>query len=405
MSDFAAKTQKKAFGIYLMCRALVTIAIHIQAISLSWILYSLTGDPLDLGLLGLFQFTPILLFSIPAGNLADRKDRETIIRFCFGAFALIAIAFTYLTHMNQLSRTHIYLLIGLVGVTRAFMGPAAQAFFPQMIARKEFSKAVAQNSTVWQTATIIGPSLGGLLYARLPSATAVFFCGVVLFVLAFLLFLNIQVSASRKVISHKNALQDVREGIQFLLKTKPLLGAISLDLFAVLFGGITALLPVYAKDILHVGPEGLGYLRSAPAIGATLGALFMSRYPIKKHIGRRMFQAVLAFGFFTLVFSLSHTFLLSLIALALIGASDIISVVTRGTLVQILTPDGMRGRISAINGIFIGASNELGEFESGLTAKWFGTVPAAFLGGILTIAIGLSWMSLFPALKKLDRID
>ncbi|HMQ10643.1 MAG TPA: MFS transporter [Oligoflexia bacterium] len=404
MKSFADTTHRLDFIKFIVARFFSVISFQIQSLAIAWFIYDLTSDPLSLGYIGLSQFLPMAFFSPYAGTCADKYDKKNIIRTCFFFGTCISFALAGLSYNNNLNQNAIYLLMTALGVVRAFVGAATQSFLPNIVAKNEFSQHVAKTSSAWQIAIIIGPSLGGFLYAYFINAIYMTYLisGVFLF-LSLLCFISIESSSISQALS-SSFFNQIKEGFIFLKKESRLLGAISLDLFAVLLGGATALLPIYAKDILHVGPQGLGVLKSAPALGATLMAILLSYKPIKRNIGKRMLLAVLCFGLFTLGFALSKSFILSIFFLFCMGASDIISVVTRGTLVQVLTPSNMRGRISAINLMFIGASNELGEFESGITAKWFGTIWAAALGGIGTILIALSWKKLFPSLWNLDEL-
>ncbi|MCI5073108.1 MFS transporter [bacterium] len=404
MKAFADKTHKADFRKFITARFFSVISFQIQSLAIAWFIYDLTSNPLSLGYVGLSQFLPMALFSPYAGICADKYNKKNIIRACFFFGTCISLSLAGLSYQKSLNQNTIYLLMIGLGIVRAFVGAATQSFLPNIVTKNDFSQYVAKNSSAWQIAIIIGPSLGGFLYAYFIQAVYMTYliAGLCVF-LSLLCFITIQSSSISQTLTH-SFFNQIKEGFNFLKQETRLLGAISLDLFAVLLGGATALLPIYAKDILHVGPQGLGILRSAPALGATLMAIFLSYKPIKRNIGKRMLLAVLCFGLFTLGFALSRSFILSLFFLFCMGASDIISVVTRGTLVQVLTPSNMRGRISAINLMFIGASNELGEFESGVTAKWFGTVWAAALGGLGTVLIALSWRKLFPSLWNLDEL-
>lgn len=404
MKAFADTTHHSDFRKFIIARFFSVVSFQIQSLAIAWFIYDLTSDPLSLGYIGLSQFLPMAIFSPYAGTCADKYDKKKIIGACFFWGTCISLILAGLSFKNSLTAGTIYILMTALGIIRAFVGAATQSFLPNIVAKEDFSQHVAKNSSAWQIAIIIGPSLGGFLYAYFINAIYMTYLTAGLFLfLSLLCFIRIQSASISQELSN-SFFNQVKEGFLFLKQETRLLGAISLDLFAVLLGGATALLPIYARDILHVGPQGLGILRSSPALGATLMAIFLSYKPIKRNIGKRMLIAVLCFGLFTLGFALSRSFILSLVFLFCMGASDIVSVVTRGTLVQVLTPSNMRGRISAINLMFIGASNELGEFESGVTAKWFGTVWAAALGGLGTVLIALSWKKLFPSLWNLDEL-
>jgi MFS family permease len=334
--------------------------------------------------------------------VADRYDRRVVARFCQGAMGatLLILALASLTgHLGVLG---IFAAVFVIGAARAFEHPTLAALLPALVEQAALPRATARSASANQIATTIGPSLGGLLYGIGPEAAygaaGFAYLGAGLF-LARLVVLN---SAPR--LREKTTLASVLSGIAFIRADRAMLGAISLDLFAVLLGGATALLPVYARDILHASPLGLGALRSAPAVGALTASLIVARHPLRQRAGARMFAGVIVFGVATVVFGFSTSFTLSLLALATLGAADLVSVVIRFSLVQLRTPDGMRGRVSAVNSLFIGTSNQLGEFESGLTAALFGTVPAVVIGGLGTIIVAMAWMRVFPQLLRVDRL-
>ena len=391
------------FRYYLSVRILTTTASEMQAVAVAWQVYGLTHRPLDLGLVGLAQFLPGILLFLVAGQTADRFARQRILQACCCGFALCSLLLLGLTWHGFSSIFPIYGVLLLNGTVRAFNGPAGQAFLPLLVPERDFPKAVAWNSSIFQAATIAGPAVGGLLYGWTAGATLVYICAAVEYLAALATLGGIRVIAAqgrRPAASYEMAL----EGLRYIRRNKLILGAISLDLFAVLLGGAVALLPIYAREILKIGASGLGILRSAPGVGAVIVALVVSRWPLQRHAGAIMLWCVCGFGVFTVVFGLSRTPALSLAALALIGACDMVSVIVRHTLVQLSTPDFMRGRVSAVNMVFIGASNEVGQFESGITAQWFGTVPAVVLGGLGTIAIVALWAWRFPALRRVDAL-
>ncbi len=385
---------------FLVARLAGTLANQMLMVALAWQMYDITSSAWDLGLVGLFQFVPALLTILPAGHVADRQHRGRIFAVCMLMQAAVALVLVAATDGGFATRGLILAVSVVLGVARAFQMPAQQALAPSLVPQDLLQRAVALSSSTMQVAVICGPALGGLLYVR--GATTVYVCAGLMLLLSSLLmlFVRYQHRHSAAVASWRT----VFAGIAFVWQRKVLLGAISLDLFAVLLGGATALLPIYARDILHTGPDGLGLLRAAPAAGALAMSLALARWPLHRRVGRRMLAAVALFGVATVVFGLSRHFLLSLIALAVSGAADNISVVTRLTLVQLDTPDEMRGRVGAVNSIFIGASNQLGEFESGATAALFGPIGSVVLGGIGTLLVAVTWRRLFPLLTQRDRM-
>ena len=385
-------------------RLIGTIAMQIQAVVVAWHLYDLTHDPLALGYVGLVQFLPMAAFTLPAGDLADRFDRRLLLALAWLIQALAAITLFLLTLTEVNVLWPFYAALMLFGVGRAFAGPSMQSLLPLVVPKKLLPQGIAWNSAAFQVAVIAGPALGGMVYL-LGAGFAFGLCAIMFFIGAISIYLiNVQ---NKQQINQAapSALERLKEGVSYVRHRPIVLGALSLDLFAVLLGGATALLPIYAKDILHVGPGGLGALRSAMAIGAFGMGILLGYLSIKRHAGMVMFVSVALFGVATVVFALSTNFVLSLVALFIIGASDMVSVFVRASLIQMATPDAMRGRVSAVNMLFIGASNELGEFESGTTAAWFGTVPAAIIGGVGTVVVVGLWMWWFPALRKVDRLS
>lgn len=370
-------------------------------VAVGWHVYDLTGSAFALGIVGLMQFLPALLLSLPAGLAADRIERRSILLFAFALQIIVALFLLCISAVPGARAGWIFAVVALIGVGQAFLGPASQSLIPFLVSREDFPRAVALNSGSFQIATILGPALGGLLYAFGPSCVYAVSAG--LFACSVFLVSRIRVRLQLAAAA-KPGFSEMLAGLRFVFSRPLILGAISLDLFAVLFGGATALLPIYARDILHVGPWGLGLLRSAPAAGAAVVAIILARRPLSGRTGVRLFSGVAIFGVMTIVFSLSRLFFLSLGALAVLGAADMMSVVIRQTLVQVNTPDEKRGRVSAVNSIFIGASNQLGEFESGATAAWMGAVPAALLGGVGTLVVVLLWALLFPSLRRADRL-
>ncbi|MFM0674501.1 MFS transporter [Paraburkholderia sediminicola] len=390
--------------IYLGARFLSEAATLAQSVAIGWTLYRLSNTPLTLGIVGIVQFVPMFLLTLPAGELCDRLSPRPLIIAGLALQSLCAVAFFALTLWQTPGPWPFYGVLLIFGVARALVEPAEQALLPFLVPPERLPRAIASASAAWQIAVIAGPALGGLAYA-LGAAVAYVACGVA-FLVALLALMTL---GGRRPVRVDNAPIKLRvarviEGIKFVRSQPVVLGAISLDLAAVLLGGATALMPVYARDILKVGPTGLGMLRSAPAVGACLCALVQVRYAFERRIGLKLFAAVGVFGLATVVFALSRSFVMSVAALVIVGASDMVSVNIRSSLIQLATPDAMRGRVSAVNMLFIGASSELGAFESGLAAAWLGTVPAVLLGGIGTLFVAALWAAAFPALRKADRI-
>ena len=401
LADRYAVLRNRDFTSFLAARLLATLAVQMQTVAVGWQVYEVTRNPLDLGLVGLSQFLPFVLLVLPAGHLADSSDRRRILAACFALEAVCALLLLAFAWRGLASAAPVFAVMVLFGTARAFAMPTGQALLPNLVDREQFGTAVALNSSTWQVATIAGPALGGLVY--LAGATVVYATVAALLAVSVALLLLVRRGGERASAPEAPSLKSLLSGLGFVWSRRPLLGAISLDLFGVLFGGATALLPVYAADVLHVGPAGLGVLRTAPGVGAALCGVVLGLAPITRNVGRWMFGGVFLFGLATIVFGLSQWFWLSLAALAVMGAGDMVSVYIRHLLVQLETPDAIRGRVSAVNAVFIGASNELGEFESGLTAAWFGTVPAVVVGGGATLAVAWLWRRWFPELRDMDR--
>ncbi|NHQ84590.1 MFS transporter [Iodobacter sp. HSC-16F04] len=401
MSEPASLRKSKAFILFWFTRVLSASGFQILSVALAWQVYSRSHQVLDLGLIGLAQFAPRLLFMLSAGDAADRYDRGRIVAISQLVQALTALALAWVATQAQLGREWIFLLAVILGTARTFEMPALQALLPGLVPSALLPSALATSSSGMQAATIISPALGGFLYVL--GASSVYGISAALYLLALWLIMQIPAALPR-AISTEARLPALLAGIRYIRSKPELLGAISLDLFAVLLGGATALLPVYAQDILLTGPVGLGALRSAPAVGALGMSVWLAWYPPQRRVGKLMFAAVALFGIATMVFGISRSFPLSILALVILGASDMISVVIRSSLVQLETPDEMRGRVSAVNALFIGASNQLGEFESGLTAAAFGTVPSVIMGGAGTLLVAGIWIKKFPALAKRDRL-
>jgi MFS family permease len=397
------------FLLFLIGLGAATLGIQIQATVVGYQLYEITRDPLSLGAIGLAEALPFVSLALLGGHVADAVDRRRVVVAAFAVMSLAAAALLAITWRRHLLSTGllqlgIYGVIVLGGVCRAFLQPSRTALSAQIVPRALFPKAIAWRTGVFQLCAIVGPAFGGLLYGWV-GASGAYVATVALLLAALVTMLGVRVPPRVTPPSRAPLLNSVGEGVRFLMADRILLGAITLDLFAVLFGGAVALLPVFAEDILKVGPEGFGLLRAAPAVGALAMTLLLARRSITRRVGMRMLQAVIIFGLGTLVFALSRNMALSLSALVVMGAADTVSVVIRHSLVQLRTPDAMRGRVGAVNFLFINTSNQLGEFESGMTAALFGTVPAAVLGGLGTIGVALLWMRLFPELRRVERLE
>jgi MFS family permease len=394
--------RQRDFSFYISSRFLSTVAMQIQSVAIGWQIYDIERTPLALGLVGLCEFVPMFLLTLPAGEIADRFDQRRVLAIAQVVQALCAGLFLLFSLTAPRNALPFYGVLVLFGAARGFSGPSGQSLLAFLVPPEKLGRSIALGSSAFTTAVIAGPALGGFLFVFGPIATySVCLAG---FLLSGVLYGGLGGRRVIHAVSDASRWERVKEGIRFVRERPVVLGAMSLDLFAVLLGGAVALLPVYARDILHVGPMGLGILRSAPAVGAALTAFSLSRWPVTRNSGAKMFSAVALFGIATVVFGLSTNFYLSLAALFVTGATDMISVFVRSTLVQFATPDPMRGRVSAVNMLFIGASNELGEFESGITAAWFGTVPAVIVGGIGTLGVVAIWMWLFPPLRTVDRL-
>jgi len=386
------------FVLFQVARFLIVAATEMQAVAVGWQVYEITKRPLDLGFVGLAQFLPgILLFPI-SGHASDRFPRRAVLSTCYGGYGLCFALLLALSQRGLHSVAPIYVVLILLGVVRSFSSTASRSILPQLVSEKHFPNAVAWNATIFQAATILGPSFGGILYAVAHGPATVYAIALLTAIAATISSFRIQPEVKTRP-REPMTFNTVFAGLHFIWTRKLILGAISLDLFAVLLGGAVALLPVYAREILHTGPWGLGLLRTAPGVGAALMAILLAHRPLRGPSGVTLLWAVAGFGVFTIVFGFSRSLMLSLAALLLAGASDMISVIIRATLTQLATPDEMRGRVTAVDMIFIGTSNEFGQFESGVTAQWFGTVPAVILGGIGTLAVIAVWAWLFPELR------
>lgn len=397
-----------AFVLFQIARFLIVAAVEMQAVAVGWQVYEITQRPLDLGFVGLAQFLPaIVLFPI-SGHASDRFERRHVLSACYAGFALCFALLLALAQRGLHSVTAIYVVLVLLGIVRSFNGTASRSILPQLVPEEHFPNAVAWNAATFQAATILGPSFGGILYAvsRGPSVVYVtaLFTAVVALISTFRIKPEVKARPRDTVALRGMTWRTVFAGLHFIWRQKLVLGAISLDLFAVFLGGSVALLPVYAREILHTGPWGLGLLRTAPGVGAAIMAVLLTHRPLRGRSGLTLLWSVAGFGVFTILFGISRSLALSLIALLLLGASDMVSVIIRATLTQLATPDEMRGRVTAVDMIFIGASNEFGQFESGLTAQWFGTVPAVVLGGIGTLVVIGLWAWFFPALRQAGEL-
>jgi MFS family permease len=393
----------RGFVLFVISRLLTVISIEMVSVAVGWQVYAITHRPLDLGLLGLAQCIPGVLLFLVAGHAADRFSRQRLLVACYLGYAFCAAMLLHFAWHGVVRVAPVYLAVLLLGVVRTFDGPVRASLLTEIVPEEAFATAVAWQGSLQKTATMVGPMLGGVVYALTGGPKAVYAAGVIGCAAAAAIATAI-VGRARAARPRGTDLGSVLAGLHYIREHRIILGAISLDLFAVLLGGAVALLPVYARDILKTGPWGLGLLRSAPAIGATLMGAMVAHWRLRKHVGTVMLWCVAVFGAATIVFGLSRNLLLSLAALLILGAGDMVSVIIRQTLVQIATPDTMRGRVSAVNMLFIGTSNQLGEFESGVTAAWFGIVPAVVLGGVGSIVVVALWAWLFPELRRVDRL-
>jgi len=399
-----AAFQYPSFVLFQTARFCIVLATEMQSVAVGWQVYEITRRPLDLGLVGLAQFLPGVLLFLVSGHVADRYDRRKLIVICYVGFALCCSLLLLTAVRDVRSVAYIFAVLVLLGVVRSFTGPVSRALLPQLVPEEHFPSAVAWASTIFQGAAILGPALGGIIYAFFRGPAAVYVLAVMMAIAAIICTLQINTQAKPRAREPIN-FTTVSAGLRYIWREKLILGSISLDLFAVFLGGAVALLPVYAREILLTGPWGLGLLRTAPGIGAAAMAIFLAHRPIQRKVGLIMLWCVAGFGLFTILFGLSHSLVLSLIALVFVGATDMVSVIVRGVLIQVATPDEMRGRVNAVDMVFIGASNEFGEFESGLTAQWFGTIPAVVIGGIGTLVVTAIWAWRFPELRKVEQIN
>ena len=396
------------FVLFQVARFLIVAAVEMQAVAVGWQVYEITKRPLDLGYVGLAQFLPaILLFPI-SGPVSDRFERRNVLSACYAGYAVCFALLLALAQRGVPSIKSIYVVLVLIGVVRSFNSTASRSILPQLVPEEHFPNAVAWNASIFQAATILGPSIGGLLYAFSHGPSVVYVTATVTATAAVFSTLKITLMSYESEGTNRNVPVNwttVLAGFRYIWDQKLVLGSISLDMFAVLLGGAVALLPVYASEILKTGPWGLGLLRSAPGVGAAAMAILVAHRPLRRRAGLTMLWCVAGFGVCTIIFGLSRSLALSLVSLLLLGATDMVSVIVRSILVQLATPDEMRGRVNAVDMIFIGVSNELGQFESGLTAHWFGTVPAVVLGGVGTLVVIGLWAWIFPELRKADQIS
>lgn len=391
-----------AYRQFFSARFLSAFAVQIVSVSVGWQMYEVTGNAFYLGLIGLFQFLPSLLLILVTGTVADRHNRRMIMSLCLLVACACAAALLGLTLAHAFTPSLVFLILILFGIERAFMGPAVQSLAPNLVPESDLPNAIAWNSSSWQLASILGPVAGGLLYDASPVVS--YSVALTLFALSAILAFMIK-KPEQRTTSRAVTLESMLAGFRFISHEKVVLGAISLDLFAVLLGGAVALMPIFAKEVLTLGPWGLGLLRAAPGIGAIVVAIFLAFHPIRHHAGVMMFAGVALFGAGTVVFGLSATPWVSIAALVVMGAADMVSVYVRETLIALWTPDEVRGRVNAVNMVFVGASNELGEFRAGSMASVFGAVHSVVIGGIGTLMVAAIWAARFPKLRKIDSLE
>ncbi|MBB6223751.1 MFS transporter [Rhizobium leguminosarum] len=400
--DRFAAFRHSSYTRFFFARFLLSFSQQIVSVAVGWQMYDQTGKAIYLGLIGLVQFLPSLLLMLVTGSVADRYNRRAIAALCSLVSALCTLALLVMTVMGTFTPLPVFAVLLIFGIERAFMSPAVQSLAPNLVPEHALSNAIAWNSSSWQLAAITGPVIGGLLYGV--SATTAYTVAVIFSVLGAALLYMIP-KPEQKTTGEAKSWAMILGGFSFIRAEKVVLGAISLDLFAVLLGGATALMPIFARDILTLGPWGLGLLRSAPGLGAIVMAIFLAAYPLKHRAGVYMFIGVALFGLGTIVFGMSTNTEVSIAALALMGAADMVSVYVRESLIALWTPDQLRGRVNAVNMVFVGASNELGEFRAGTMASIFGAVPAVVIGGIGTLAVAAIWASSFPKLRRIDTLD
>ena len=404
MSDPAASIYRaRDLNLFVGARFLSTVAIQVQSVAIGWQVYEMERTAWALGMVGLCQFLPMFLLTLPAGDITDRFNQRRVYSFSAALQAACSALFLALSLWHPHDAWPFYVVLVLFGAARGFAGPSGSSLLPFLVPQERLAKSMAFSSSFFTAAVISGPAIGGFLYALGP--VPVYALCITGFLGAGLIVARLGGRRFKPEATEASRYERVAEGVRFVRSRPVVLGAISLDLFAVLLGGATALLPIFARDILHVGPVGLGFLRCAPAVGAFATAFYLTHWPIRQKVGPVMFASVAVFGVATIVFGLSTWFPVSLLALVVLGASDMVSVNIRSSLIQLSTPDPMRGRVSSVSMLFIGASNELGEFESGTTAALMGTVPAVVAGGIGTLLIVGIWMKLFPPLWRVNKFS
>jgi MFS family permease len=400
--------RRRDFMLFWTARVASTLGVQIQSVALGWQMYSVARETMSVaqsafyvGMIGLAAFIPVFFLALPAGETADRHDRKTVLLFCYAGEITTAVVLAAAALFHFASIPLLLALSALFGMTRAFMGPSSTALGPMLVPKALLPRAIAWNSLAWQGGSIVGPAIGGILVSH---SVGLSYCVTLAFYVISALTVALVSGNTQPIVQPGSRWALMKEGLNYVWTNKIVFGAISLDLFAVLLGGATALLPVFARDVLKVGPEGFGLLRAGPAIGATIVAVVLASYPIRRKAGIIMFSGVAVFGAATVVFGLSRSLPLSVAALAVLGGADMLSVYVRQTLVQIVTPDQMRGRVAAVSSLFIGASNELGEFESGVVARFLGPIGAAIFGGVGALIVTGLWARMFPALRKADKL-
>jgi MFS family permease len=403
-----AALQVRDFRLFILSRLFITLAIQIQGVVVGWQIYEITKDPLSLGLIGLAEALPAITVSLYAGHLADIVERKKIILICVIILSFCSMALLYFTtdagaFVLNYGTLPIYTIIFFTGLARGFLSPANFSFMPQLVDRSLYQNAITWNSAIWQTAAVGGPMVGGLIYGFF-GITAAYSADAILVLIALICYVVIPGRQVPSITEEQGIYEKIKAGIKFVFRNQIILSAISLDLFAVLFGGAVALLPIFADEILHVGKIGLGFLRSAPAIGALIMAVYITHYPIRKHIGKILLWCVAGFGLSMIAFALSTSFMLSMVILVLSGMFDSVSVIVRGTLIHTLTPENMKGRVSAVNSMFIGSSNEIGMLESGVAARLMGVIPSVIFGGCMTLAVVVTTAWKATKLRALDKV-
>ncbi len=403
LSAEAFQPRSRDLRLYLSVRFATSFGTQIQSVAVGLQVYDLTRDPVALGYVGLAIFLPMFLLVLPAGDMADRVDRRAMLSASYLVQILAYLNLIGLTMMGVTEMWTYYAAIVFLGIALGISQPAVQSFLPFLVSLERLPQAIAWNSTSYRTATIAGPAVGGFLYEFGPHVN--YLLCVVLYIYTVAAMWNLRIRSREGTSAGSTAFERIAEGISYIRKRPIIFGAISLDLFAMFLGGAIALLPIYARDILEVGPIGLGFLRTAPSAGAAIVAVILARQQLQRHAGLWMFACVALFGVATVVFGLSENYYLSLLALVVVGGADMVSVYVRSAMIQLATPDHMRGRVGSLNSLFVGASNELGEFRAGMTAGAVGTVPAVVIGGVgAVIVVGL-WMRLFPELRQVDRFS